>query len=393
LIKVRKEMDATLADDFRILIKSFNWYNNRGKVFGETEFRKWKRGHSAADTNITSKLTDFAFETMTKHVRDFYKYVLENNLELEQCDKTFLNNYENSELFQIDEALEDIRSKKLGSTMDSICQNLGKVSLNVNVSIDSLDGNEEDPQDWFENFERIGISNGWTEEILAVKLPCYLKDTPLLVWQSIDNREKSNYKKVKQTILDQFKSDESYEQLFYNRKQKENESCLEYALKLEKLAKRAFPGIDREKETIRVFSKGTLANIKQLILMTSPRTLKEAVEAARKAEEFLKENNNNKEIQSVKEQTETEINTMRQERRSRPEKTDPRRRKSESRSSSRGSSSGNCYLCNKPGHIARNCRKGRDKTPVSTKRSPRQIRCYNCNRMGHRAVDCYSRKN
>ena len=83
----------------------------------------------------------------------------------------------NDTLFQL--------QKKLLIHSDEVATNFSKMNINLNINIDCLDGSEEDLDDWFDNFERIGNSNGWTNEIKAYKLPCYLKETAILIWRSI----------------------------------------------------------------------------------------------------------------------------------------------------------------------------------------------------------------
>ena len=56
---------------------------------------------------------------------------------------------------------------------------------------------------------------------------------------------------------------------------------------------------------------------------------------------------------------------------------------------------GNCYGCNKPGHVLRDCadKNGSRYTPRNNynkgpRRDSRDIKCYNCNKTGHYSRDC-----
>jgi len=64
---------------------------------------------------------------------------------------------------------------------------------------------------WFDNFDRIANSNSWTNEIKAFKLPCYLKDTTLLIWQNCTATDKKDYMALKKNILTKLLPAESCE--------------------------------------------------------------------------------------------------------------------------------------------------------------------------------------
>ena len=55
---------------------------------------------------------------------------------------------------------------------------------------------------------------------------------------------------------------------------------------------------------------------------------------------------------------------------------------------------GNCYGCNKPGHILRDCAEKNSHNPVRNnynkgpRRDSRDITCYNCDKKGHYPPDC-----
>jgi hypothetical protein len=68
---------------------------------------------------------------------------------------------------------ELIKLKEKYILEDEVITNFQKLNLNIHLNIETLDGSEEEIEDWFENLERIGLSNGWTNEIKALKLPCH----------------------------------------------------------------------------------------------------------------------------------------------------------------------------------------------------------------------------
>jgi hypothetical protein len=85
----------------------------------------------------------------------------------------------------INEALSKLKAKHMVQEDISTC--FQKMNLNLNVPIECLDGTEEEVEDWFDYFDRIGNSNGWSNEIKAFKIPCYPKDTALLIWQNCNS--------------------------------------------------------------------------------------------------------------------------------------------------------------------------------------------------------------
>ena len=79
----------------------------------------------------------------------YFKHHDESNIILETEDKYFLTNFENLELFMINEKLIKLNEKY--TLEDDVVTNFQK--LNIHLNIENLDGSEEEIQDWFENFE------------------------------------------------------------------------------------------------------------------------------------------------------------------------------------------------------------------------------------------------
>jgi hypothetical protein len=389
----------------------------RNKVYEEVNFDRWKNQKGTINTAIKAKITNFAWTTIIKTTQDYFRHLDEQDAEHTADDKYFLANYENSELFQVDEILAVFREKQRNVSVEVVTQSLGKVNLNVTINIDHLEGIEEDLEEWFENFERIAASNGWNKDIMGMKVPCYLKDSALLIWQNVDPKSKNDYDLIKRTILNRLKNEDSLEQAFYNRKQKENETSIEYGLRLEKLSKRAFPRQDKEKETVKVFLKGLHDEIRKYVLFAKIETMEEAIEITKKVEDYAK--TTPKEIQAVSKELseEGDRGEVKKERESRYtqreispgrysyrgwdsnrqnrsfggnnyERSDYRHKNREGyRSKSRDTglrSFTKCYSCGQMGHMARYCRANRSKSPDS-----RQVTCYRCHKTGHIAAKCH----
>jgi hypothetical protein len=79
---------------------------------------------------------------------------------------------------------------------------------------------------------------------------------------------------------------ESCEFLFYSRKQKATESTVEFSLKLEKLAIKAFGAIDKDKIILKIFWEGLKFEIQKLLITALPKNMVEAVILAQRAEKL-----------------------------------------------------------------------------------------------------------
>ena len=126
----------------------------------------------------------------------------------------------------------------------------------------------------------------------------------MLIWQNCTATDKKDYMALKKNILTKLMPVESCEFLFYSRKQKTAKSTIEFSLKLEKLAKKAFGAIDKEKDILKVFWEGLKFEIQKLLITATPKNMVEAVILAQRAEKLLsKETISQKNISTVEEKT------------------------------------------------------------------------------------------
>ena len=398
--------------EFKSVIRSLNWYLKRNKQYEAAQFDIWKKNNGTAEAAIKTALTNFKIDNLVEAVEEYFKYIDINSVELDVDDKYFLANFENLENFMINDTLCNLKKKHM--VQEDIATCFQKMNLNLNVTIESLDGTEDEIEDWFDNFDRIGNSNGWSNEIKAFKIPCYLKETALLIWQNCSPTDKKDYNAIKQQILSKLAPTDSRELIFYSRVQKESETVIEFCLRLEKLARKAFGTINKDKEILRIFWDGLKIDIRKLTVSASPKNLQEALEIAQKAEKLLAGSREIKEISKISEVQVSSIKHRNSRKESRsPTHAERARHSSKSFSPYRNykqerattpyrrqdSPTRKCYNCGRIGHVARDCRTKKEENynRISQQRSRRDksrntdVICYNCGKSGHISSYCNSK--
>ena len=138
----------------------------------ETEFTTWKSQHGTADTDIKTKLTNFGFINLLVSIEIYFTYISANGGIREASDISFLKNFDHICLIADSEILSRFKSDthKQPSISSAVTESLDKLNTKTSVIIENLTGEEEDLLDWFENYDRIGASCGWNDEIKGIKL-------------------------------------------------------------------------------------------------------------------------------------------------------------------------------------------------------------------------------
>ena len=381
---------APIVKDFKCLLANLKWFIARGKDYGATNYNSWQTKHTTNKNDIVAVITDFKYETMPAAVERYFLY-LEASNSFTTLDLEFLRQFDCLEDFCDSETLRGLREKHLEKTISKTSvpndptENLASMRIHTSVKIENLTGEEEDMEDWFENFERIGRASNWSDEVKALKLSTFLKDQALMAWQTIGDLDKNSYLKSKKMILDIIRPDEVKIEHFYNRNHKDSESILEYGLKLKKIAVRLFStSSDLEKILLEKFWKGLKPEIKKIIFTSTPTTFEEALKLAQKAEKFLKESSITMEI--------SEVNSYAKKERSRSRSKSPvdEYRDIKGRSSTpaptrtKSPEMRKCYNCGKNGHLARDCRNLKGKYS----KSHSAHKCYKCGSTKHLIATC-----
>ena len=393
-------MDQVSEEGFRSVIRSFNWYLKRNKSYGVTEFNTWATNHATEITAIKSKIVGFDYSNLVKSTETYFNHL---NNKIQSVDETFLKQYDDLEIFLDSDVMsrhQEIFLKDKVEPLENATANLAKLNLKTTVNVDNLTGNEEDINEWIESFERISNASGWTKEIRSIKLPTYLKETALMVWQSLSSTDKNDYDKIKSSILKELTVPELEEETFHSKQQKESETVIEYYFTLAKLATKAYPDLkheDREKIILKKFINSVLPKIKKILLVADPKTSEAVKQMARRAEACLKEEENSKQINAVitpdiKEKldrrsrwsSESSQGSQRGSGDRRRSPTPFRRNMQNSRS--RGSGSMECFKCKQKGHMAKDCSNNR-----SSFDEKKKTICFKCNKPGHIASKCWSK--
>jgi len=414
-------MEIEVEASFIALIKSLNWYLKRNRDYDLPQFEKWSKIHKSDYDTIKGAYQNFSFDTLTAHIVIFLRHhqntakelhkdvksfleqyqeieVLANNTELEQFanDSNISNNTRtqqtnpprssNSSL-SVAEITDLVTNVVLATNQRDQGDNQGiRITPHLNITIENLTGDGEDVEDWFENYERITNANYWTDDIRARKLPSFLAGSALLSWDHIPC-DKTTYKDVRTELLRQLQREESTAEAFYGRRQKPSESVTEYSLRLEKLARRVFRNGNYLEELIRVFWKGLNADLKKFLLAIDPKTMKEATEAAKRAEHYLADQQ--VEIQSAVTHEATPPNTTKQDR-GRRKSSEEEEGHNRNRSQTPNKDELICFRCGNTGHFAKKCHYQRNGSPAPPRRAFTG-RCYNCNKLGHRVAECRSK--
>ena len=241
-------MEPSILPRFKLLIKSINWYQARNPPiqFDETLFDRWIGKQPECNDEIIAAHEDFGFNTLVKHMENYFTSI------------DTANNYTD-------------------------------VELNFLKRI-------------FDNFERISASAGWKAAIKGIKLPTYLRESALLVWESLKTVDKTDYDVIKKEVLTMLKSTESLEDSFYRRKQKSSESVDDFVLKLTKLGRKALNKLsecDQNAEILKRFKENLVPEIRKMLVSTDPSDLATATNLARKAEKILTEEGEEKKICTI----------------------------------------------------------------------------------------------
>jgi len=395
-------MDNNSVTAFRSVIRSMNWYNSRSRSYGTTEYENWASQHETEITAIKTKIQGFSFATLTKSIELYFTYIKANGGITEANDLTFIKKFDDIALIADSETLGKIQIEIFDTPAISaaVTESLAKLNIKTPVVIENLTGEEDDLLDWFDSFDRTAQSCGWTEGIKGAKIANYLKETALQVWENMQTTDKTSYDKIKKEIIKQLANEDSLDEEFHSKAQKESEGIISYSYTLIKLANRGYPDmnkVEKEKMILKKFLKSVLPKYRQAFAIATPTTLEMAKDMAKKLESATKEEVNNKILltDSNNPGFKTGSNNFRESRKNFYEKKNYYQRDQtpgkNNRNPGRNNSTITCLNCGEKGHIKRNCRSER-KNSRSKSPSSQPSKCFNCGKLGHIAINCWTKK-
>ena len=232
---------------------------------------------------------------------------------------------------------------------------------NKRLRIETLKNSTQDVQEWFGKFERQTVL--WQEQEKGHEIPSWLEDNALRYWELIPNEEKYNYSKIKETLLNKFRTTDSSFQAktnFYSIRQEPQESIDEFTYRLFK-CKRDWPLSEHrlfDQDVAQIFKKGLHPEISKQLVAVLTNDVHEIIQKAKEVETIITLENQNKTIVSAPIHNVSDVLDQKQIK---------------------------CYNCQKDGHLARNCTYRRKPSPSEHNY---KIFCLFCGKANHLALNC-----
>ena len=266
---------------------------------------------------------------------------------------------------------------------------------------------------WLREFDACAEANGWNAEAKLKKLPAFLRGQAASHFYALDDESRGSYAVVVKALKEAMcppASREVYFSDFETRWLKAGEDPSVYKWELEQILLKADPEIDEAAKTAlltRQFMKGIPKNIRIKLLENDPAPslakMVSFVQRYRAIRDYSEQSNEMTAagVASEKSGEITKLVAMVSDLATRQKVIEEKLSTSEHDSppASKEAKSGakrniTCFVCNKMGHIARECW-FKDQTQSSGPRMNRsqRSRCHECQGYGHYAKDCANRLN
>ena len=230
------------------------------------------------------------------------------------------------------------------------------------VRIESLKNDSQDVQEWFGKFERQTAM--YTEEEQGLEIAKWLEETALRCWELMNESDKQNYKKVKKTILKNFRAEDSTMKAcskFYSMKQEMNESVDEFLYKLLK-CKKEWPPEDSDRfdrDVCPRFKNGLKIEIASVISTFKSSNLDEVYRKAKEIENLIRRKEENTTIAEIS------VNAI-----------------------SNSKSDAVCFKCKNTGHFSKECKMEETNEKREFKNDRKNLFCLFCGKNNHLTINC-----
>ncbi len=154
------------------------------------------------------------------------------------------------------------------------------------MKIDSFSGDEQDPMEWWQTFEKAAKANNWSNARQLLLAPTYLRRTADSWYKSLVTKP-ATINNFKRQFLEQFRTTTKvlgWRSELDLCRQKDDETVTQYAGRFRDLLEKIYPGVNQEEAHLHQFIRGMKSEIIRLGNVASKTTFNTALEAAKTAE-------------------------------------------------------------------------------------------------------------
>lgn len=295
----------------------------------------------------------------------------QRQLQLERAKAEREEKARNGEIEKLKTEIEALRLERDSTSADrSIREENNGVRLNPSKLLVAFDEKKDDLDAYIRRFEGIARSQNWPEDQWSTALSARLSGEALNVFGRLTPEDAADYSKVKAALLKRFRfTVDGFREKFRSETPADGETATQFAARLSHYFDRwtELAEIEREYASLREllikeqFLNGCHPSLSLYLKERRAKSLAEMLELADQYFEAQRSTN----LGRAKREKREDSGRLEPEKRSAGQKPPPK-----------------CYLCNKVGHHANNCRSN-----FTGNNAPK---CFKCGRHGHKADVCRS---